>query len=205
LDVARQVAGLGFRGSYVDANAIAPATAREVGGVITGAGARFVDGGIIGPPPRRPGSTRLYLSGDGAVGVARLFAASRLEAIPPAGPATAASALKMAYAAWTKGSHALLMAVRALALHEGVDAALLAEWGRSIPDLPQRSEQAVAANAAKAWRFVGEMEEIARTSGAPGLPGGFPQAAGEVYRRLAGWKDTPTAPSVAEVAKALAP
>jgi 3-hydroxyisobutyrate dehydrogenase-like beta-hydroxyacid dehydrogenase len=205
LDVARQVAGLGFRGSYVDGNAIAPATAREVGEVITEAGARFVDGGIIGPPPRRPGSTRLYLSGDGAGGVARLFAASVLEAIPLDGPATAASALKMAYAAWTKGSHALLMAVRALALHEGVDGALLAEWARSIPDLPQRSEQAVAANAAKAWRFVGEMEEIAATFGTAGLPAGFHQAAGEVYRRLAGWKDTPTPPSVVEVAKALAP
>ena len=121
------------------------------------------------------------------------------------GPIGAASSLKMAYAGWTKASQALLMAVRAIAVHEGVDEALLAEWARSQPDLPRRSEDAVRANARMAWRFVGEMEEIAVTCAAAGLPAGFHEAAAEVYRRLAGWKDTLTAPSVAEVAKALAP
>jgi 3-hydroxyisobutyrate dehydrogenase-like beta-hydroxyacid dehydrogenase len=205
LDVAREVAAVGFRGTFVDANAVAPATTRAVGEAVTAAGATFVDGGIIGPPPRRPGSTRLYLAGPGADRVATLFRGGPLEAIPLAGPVGAASALKMAYAAWTKGSHALLMAVRALAVHEEVDDALLAEWARSQPDLPKRSEDAVTANARKAWRFVGEMEEIAATFSAAGLPPGFHEAAAEVYRRLAGWKDTPAPPSVAEVSKALAP
>jgi 3-hydroxyisobutyrate dehydrogenase-like beta-hydroxyacid dehydrogenase len=205
LDVARQVAALGFRGTYVDANAVAPATARQVGELVTAAGAIFVDGGIIGPPPRRPGVSRLYLSGPGAPRVAALFRDGWLEAIPLDGPVGAASALKIAYAGWNKGSQALLLAVRALAMHEGVDEALLGEWARSMPDLPKRSENAVAANVRKAWRFVGEMEEIAATFEAAGLPDGFHRAAGEVYRRLAGWKDTPAPPSVAEVAKALAP
>ncbi|MGH7322050.1 MAG: DUF1932 domain-containing protein [Candidatus Rokuibacteriota bacterium] len=115
------------------------------------------------------------------------------------------SGVKMAYAGWNKGSQALLMAVRALATREGVDEALLGEWARSMPDLPKRSESAVAANVRKAWRFVGEMAEIAATFAAAGLPAGFHEAAGEVYRRLVGWKDTPAPPSVAEVAKALAP
>jgi 3-hydroxyisobutyrate dehydrogenase-like beta-hydroxyacid dehydrogenase len=205
LDVARQVAALGFRGTYVDANAVAPATARQVGELVTAAGAIFVDGGIIGPPPRRPGVSRLYLSGPGAPRVAALFRDGWLEAIPLDGPVGAASALKIAYGGWNKGSQALLLAVRALAMHEGVDEALLGEWARSMPDLPKRSENAVAANVRKAWRFVGEMEEIAATFEAAGLPDGFHRAAGEVYRRLAGWKDTPAPPSVAEVAKALAP
>jgi 3-hydroxyisobutyrate dehydrogenase-like beta-hydroxyacid dehydrogenase len=205
LDVARQVAALGFRGTYVDANAVAPATARQVGELVTAAGAIFVDGGIIGPPPRRPGVSRLYLSGPGAPRVAALFRDGWLEAIPLDGPVGAASALKIAYGGWNKGSQALLLAVRALAMHEGVDEALVGEWARSMPDLPKRSENAVAANVRKAWRFVGEMEEIAATFEAAGLPDGFHQAAGEVYRRLAGWKDTPAPPSVAEVAKALAP
>ena len=204
LDVAREVAALGFRGTYVDANAVAPETTRKVGELVTATGATFVDGGIIGPPPRRPGAARLYLSGPGAADVAGMFRNGLLEAIPLDGPIGAASALKMAYAGWNKGSQALLMAVRALAMREGVDEALLGEWARSTPDLLQRSENAVAANSRKAWRFVGEMEEIAATFGAAGLPEGFHHGAAEVYRRLAGWKDTPAPPSVAEVAKALA-
>ena len=111
----------------------------------------------------------------------------------------------MAYAAWTKGSQALLLAIRALAVHEGVDAALVAEWARSQPDATARSERAASANIKKAWRFVGEMDEIAATFAAAGLPDGFHEAAGEIYRRLAGWKDTTTPPSMAEVAKTLAP
>jgi 3-hydroxyisobutyrate dehydrogenase-like beta-hydroxyacid dehydrogenase len=204
-DVAREVAALRFAGVYVDANAVAPATTREVGAIVEGAGARFVDGGIIGPPPRRPGVARLYLSGPGAGDVASLFRGSLLDAIALDGPVGAASALKVAYAGWNKGSQALLLAIRALAAHEGVDDALIAEWSKSMPDMPARSEATVASNVRKAWRFVGEMEEIAATFEAAGLPDGFHDAAAEIFRRLAGWKDTQTPPTVAEVSKALAP
>ncbi|MBI1737006.1 MAG: NAD(P)-dependent oxidoreductase [Candidatus Rokubacteria bacterium] len=204
-DVAREVAALGFRGIYVDANAVAPDTTREIGAIVAAAGATFVDGGIIGPPPRQPGVARLYLSGSRAADVAAVFRGSLLEAIVLDGDIGAASAIKMAYAGWNKGSQALLLAIRAYALREGVDEALMAEWARSQPDVPRRSENAVTGNTRKAWRFVGEMDEIARSLDAAGLPGGFHEAAGEVYRRLAGWKDTPTPPSVAEVLKALAP
>ncbi len=204
-DVAREVAATRFGGTFVDGNAIAPATTRAVGEIVTAGGARFVDGGIIGPPPRKAGEARLYLSGPGAAAVAAVFKGTTLEAIVLDGPVGAASAIKMAYAAWTKGSQALLLAIRALAAREGVDAALLAEWARSQPDATGRSERAVSANIKKAWRFVGEMDEIAATFEAAGLPNGFHEAAGEVYRRLAGWKDTAAPPSMAEVAKTLAP
>jgi 3-hydroxyisobutyrate dehydrogenase-like beta-hydroxyacid dehydrogenase len=203
--VAREVAATRFGGTFVDANAIAPATSRAVGDIVTAGGARFVDGGIIGPPPRKAGVTRLFLSGTRADAVALLLKGTALEAIVLDGPVGAASAIKMAYAAWTKGSQALLLAIRALAAREGVDGALLAEWARSQPDATGRSERAVAANVRKAWRFVGEMEEIAATFEAAGLPDGFHAAAGEIYRRLAGWKDTATPPSMADVAKTLAP
>jgi len=202
-DVARAVAVHRFAGLYVDANAIAPATTREVGALVEKAGARFVDGGIIGPPPVTRGTARLYLAGDGAARVAALFAGGALEAIALAGPPGAASALKAAYAGWNKGQAALLMAARAFAAAEGVEAALLAEWKLSQPDLPARSEAAVRSNARKAWRFVGEMEEIAASFAAAGLPEGFHAAAAEVYRRLEGWKDAATPPSVAEASAAL--
>ncbi len=117
LDVARSVPG--FRGTYVDANAVSPQTARDVAAIVEG-GAGYVDGGIIGPPPAAPGSTRLYLSGPAAEPVRSLFDGTALDARLVQGDIGSASSVKMAYAAWTKGSAALLLAVRALADAEGV-------------------------------------------------------------------------------------
>ena len=199
IDVARDVAGRRFAGLYVDGNAVAPATAREIGAIVEAGGATFVDGGLIGPPPRNAGSTRLYLSGREAKRAAALFESSALEAIAIGDGPGAASALKMTYAAYTKGSSALLIAIRALAASEGVDDALLAEWRRSQPDLPKRSEAAARDNARKAWRFVGEMEEIAAAFAAAGLPGGFHEAAAEIYARLADYKDAAAPPSMADL------
>jgi hypothetical protein len=87
----------------------------------------------------------------------------------------------MAYAAWTKGSAALLLAALAAAERLGVEAPLRAEWEHSLPDLPARAERARADATEKGWRWVGEMEEIARTFADAGLPAGFHQAAGEVF------------------------
>ena len=208
LDIARQVAGFG--GVYVDANAISPATAREVAGIIETGGANYVDGGIIGTPPVMPGFIRLYLSGPKAGDVRALFDGSLVDArlvdhelragaeagvgaeagagagvgAGGAGGIGAASAVKMAYASWTKGTAALLLAARALARAEGVEDVLLAEWGISQPGLAERSAGAARAAAAKGWRWIAEMEEIAATMAAAGLPEGFHQAAAEIYRRF---------------------
>lgn len=203
LQVARDVAELGYAGTYVDANAVSAATVRQIAAVMETGGASFVDGGIIGPPPVAAASTRLYLSGGDAAIVARIFRGSALEAIEVNGPIGSASALKMAYAAWTKGSAALLIAVRALALAEGVDEALRSEWQLSIPDLAARSEAALRSNARKAWRFTGEMDEIASTFAAVGLPDGFHRAAREIYGRLAGYKDAATPPPLSDAARSL--
>ena len=203
-DVAKQVAAQRFTGIYVDGNAIAPATTRKVNEIITAAGATYIDGGIIGPPPRKPGVTRLYLSGAGAAEVADLLNGGLLQAIAMDGPIGAASAIKMAYAGWNKTQQALLMAVRAYAMREGVDEALLQEWAISQPELSKRFENAVAGTARKAWRFVGEMEELAAAFAAAGVPGEFHDAGAEVYRRLAPWKESPTPPSVTEACKSLA-
>ncbi len=179
-EVARSVAG--FEGVFVDANAVAPATARELSETVAGAGGEFVDGGIVGPPPGAAGTTRLYLSGSAAAGVADLFAGSAVDARVVSDEVGAASAVKMAYAAWTKGTAALLIAIRELARAEQVEPVLLEEWRSSLPELLERSERAVRSGQAKGWRWVGEMEEIAATFSAAGLPGGFHQAAAEVFR-----------------------
>ena len=199
-ELARAVAKHQFSGIYVDANAVSPATSRDVRRIVEAGGANFVDGGIIGPPALHSGTTRLYLSGPAAAQVATCFRHGPLEACVLDGPPGAASALKMTYAAYTKGSAALLIAIRTLAMHEGVDAALIREWKRSQAELPDRSAGAVRANATKAWRFSGEMEEIADTFAAAGLPDGFHRAAADVYRRMAGFKDAASLPSVEEAA-----
>jgi Domain of unknown function (DUF1932)/NADP oxidoreductase coenzyme F420-dependent len=163
VDVARAFAS--FDGIYVDMNAVSPATARTIASIVP----RFVDGGIIG----LPGSARLYLSGDEAPDVAELLNGT---VVPNA------SALKMAYAAWTKGTAALVLAIRQLAEAEGITEALLEEWRLSLPQLEDRLASAERSARAKGWRWVGEMEEIADTFAANGLPDGFHRAAAEIFR-----------------------
>lgn len=172
LDVAAAAHGCG--GVYVDANAISPARAREVAELQQS----FVDGGIVGPPPREEGNTRLYLSGDRAEEVSRLFIGSRVEAkvVPDA------SAVKMTYGAWSKGTAALLLAIRDVAERLGVLEELRAEWRNSIPELTERLAFSERAAAEKGWRWVAEMEEIADTFAAAGAPDGFHRAAAEVFR-----------------------
>jgi 3-hydroxyisobutyrate dehydrogenase-like beta-hydroxyacid dehydrogenase len=178
IEVARSVGD--FAGTYLDANAISPASARAVAATV----GRYVDGGIIGPPPLRHGSTRLYLSGPEAPLVVELFEDTALETRIVSDEIGAASAVKVAYAAWTKGTAALLLAVRSLARVEGVEQTLLEEWELSLPDLPARSIRAAESAATKGWRWVGELEEIAATFAADDLPAGFHLAAADVFRAI---------------------
>ena len=177
-DVARSVAGTGA--IFVDCNAIAPATARAIS---TELRSSFVDGGIIGPAPRRVGTTRLYLSGPNAGTVAELFEGTTVDARAISGTVGDASALKMTYAAWTKGTAALLLAIRAVADAEGVERQLMGEWRISLPELEEAWARATRSAEAKGWRWIGEMEEIAATFAAAGLPDGFHRAAAEIFRR----------------------
>jgi 3-hydroxyisobutyrate dehydrogenase-like beta-hydroxyacid dehydrogenase len=188
------VADAGFEGIYVDVNAISPASARAIGVRFD----RFVDGGVIGPPVKVAGTTRLYLAGQAAGEVAELWTGSLLETRLVDGGPGAASAVKICFAAWTKGTAALLLAIRALAAAEGVEQSVLAEWATSMPALLQQSETAASTSAPKAWRFSGEMEEIGRSFAANGLPEGFGVAAAEIYARLDTFKDSPSA-TLAEV------
>ena len=130
--------------------------------------------------------------------VAALFAPTDLDAVTLGDDVAAASALKMCYAAWTKGTSALLLAIRAAAREHGVEAALLEEWARTQPGLPARSRDA-AGTARKAWRFAGEMDQIAACFAEAGLPDGFARAAAELYRRLAAFKDIESDPPLGEV------
>lgn len=198
VDVAVAVSARGFTGIYVDANAVSPDTV----GLIAERFDRFVDGGIIGPPPEQAGSTRLYLAGPDAPSVAELWAGSVVDAVVLDGTIGSASALKMAFAGWTKGSAALLMAVRAYAEAAGVSRALVAEWADSIPGLEDKVTRSAERTGPKAWRFAGEMEEIAQSMEAVGLPSGFHTAAARIYASLADLKGE-IEPSLDEVLELL--
>ncbi|HYH24260.1 MAG TPA: DUF1932 domain-containing protein [Blastococcus sp.] len=181
LDTARAVAG--FRGVYVDANAISPAAAGEVATVVRHGGATYVDGGIVGPPPARAGTTRLFLSGERASAVAGVFRGTRVETVVLDGGDATASALKMTYAAWTKITAALLVSVRGAARALDVEDALVAEWGRSQPELADRHAAALDAARRKGWRWEEEMRQIALTFAEAGEPAGFAEAAAQQFGR----------------------
>lgn len=200
-DVAEAVAGLGFDGVYLDANAIAPNKSRRIEKIVSANGAIYVDGSITGGPAWEPSAgTILHLSGPFASAIAELFAGSPLTTRLVSDTIGAASALKMAFAANTKGTNALLTAVLGLAEQEGVRADLERLWGETFTE---KTRQRVTATTAKAWRFVGEMEEIAATFSGAGLPDGFHLAAADTYSRLASFKDRDQPPPIEEVLEAL--
>lgn len=182
--LAEQVAAQGFRGVYVDMNAISPQRAERIAAIIMAGGAAFVDGGIIGGPAWQPDSTWLYLSGADAPAVAACFAAGPLATRVLGEEIGRASALKMCFAAYSKGSTALLCAALAAAQSLDVRDELQALWSQDGPNV-----QRMSGAARKAWRFVGEMDEISATFAAAGVPGEFHAAAAEIYRRMAAFKD----------------
>jgi len=179
---------------YVDCNAIAPETARAVGAVVEAAGARFVDAGIIGPPPK-PGarSTRFYASGAAAAELAQLCDHG-LDVRVIGGRSGDASAVKMCYAALTKGTTAIMTELLVAAERLGIGAALHAELEHSQAAMVERMGKSVPAMVPKAHRWVGEMEEIARTFAGVGLTPLTFEGAAALYAFVAGTAPGRTSP-----------
>ncbi len=201
--VAEAVIDAGFRGLYCDGNAIAPQKARKIGARLATADIDFVDGSIIGPPAWKQGATRFYLSGASAQQVADLFSGTVTEAIVIGDEIGKASALKMVFAALTKGSTALLTAIYGTADQLGARDDLEREWAMRDSDSVLQRRNQVRNVTEKAWRFAGEMQEIAATFESAGIPPGFFEAAHDVYQRMARFKDADAAPELEEVLAAL--
>ncbi len=185
MDVARQVAGQRFAGVYIDANAISPTHARQVNDIIALGGGRFVDAAIVGPPPGKSTDTRLYLSGQSVGDIARCFASPGLKIINLGAEIGRASSLKMCHSAMQKGQLAILLATLAGAERLGVRHELTALWGAraNTANLARGMDENLR-RLAKAWRFAGEMHEVADTFASAGLPAEFHVAAGEIFSRL---------------------
>jgi 3-hydroxyisobutyrate dehydrogenase-like beta-hydroxyacid dehydrogenase len=187
-DLADHVLANGFRGTYLDANAISPPHKQAIAARLQAGGVRFVDGGIVGLPPKAKGQTRLYLSGEHAESVACVFEAGPLDAEVIGAEVGKASALKMCYAAQNKGSIALLAAVMGAADRLGVLEELRREWARPGRTIGPNEGHVLRA-APKAWRWSAEMHEIASTLENAGMPPEFHQAAAEIYEKLREFKD----------------
>jgi 3-hydroxyisobutyrate dehydrogenase-like beta-hydroxyacid dehydrogenase len=168
----------------VDCNAIAPDTVHEIAAMVEGAGGRFLDGGIIGPPPRGKAKTNLYVSGPDA---------RDLEAL--AGPQLAvhvvserladASALKMCYGALNKGTQALWLEVLIAAQRLGIDHLLEEQLRHSRADHYDWALGQFPILPSKAYRWVPEMLEIAKTLGTSGITPKVFQGAADVYQFVA--------------------
>jgi 3-hydroxyisobutyrate dehydrogenase-like beta-hydroxyacid dehydrogenase len=202
-EIARSVNETGFRGLYLDANAISPQRAIKIGRTLKANGIHFVDGGIIGGPAWTPKETWLYLSGQHADEIAACFSSGPLETKVIGKEIGKASALKMCYAAYTKGTTALLSAILATAQSLGVRDELYQQWDMDGQGFSEQANRRVARATAKAWRFEGEMNEIASTFQEAGLPEGFHLAAAEIYHRMAIFKDVSESPSLDDVIKTL--
>jgi 3-hydroxyisobutyrate dehydrogenase-like beta-hydroxyacid dehydrogenase len=202
-DVADQVMGQSFHGQYLELNAVSPQKAIAIGEKMQPTGIDYVDGCIIGDPAWEKGKTYLYLSGEGAAEAAVLFASGSMEAHVIGDKIGQASALKMCYSAYTKGTTALLGSILAAAQALEVREELEARWSADWPGFAETTRERVRKVTAKAWRFSGEMEQIAATFQSVGLPGEFFLATAQIYRRIAGFKDAPSEPELDEVLAAL--
>ena len=201
--IAAAVAATEFKGLYLDANAISPQRAIQLGQMLEAKGIRFVDGGIIGGPAWNPRETWMHLSGEHANEIAVCFSNGPLGIKIIGNEIGKASALKMCYAAYTKGTTALLSAILATAESLGVRNELYRQWDMDQQGFSEQVDRKVRRVTAKAWRFEGEMREIASTFRETGLPDGFHTAAAEVYYQMANFKNASETPALEHVLKVL--
>ncbi len=193
--VAVALAAVGSNAFYADCNAVSPQTSKEMEAVITGAGGRYIDASIIGGPPGRGAPPpRFYASGRHSPLMSRLDGMGIV--VKTLGNEIGrASGIKMCYAGLTKGTSALHVAVLAAAESLGLSDELRGELSASQPDAFRQMETGVSRIPSKAFRWIGEMEEIAATYQSLGVPPGFHKGAAEIYRLLS---ETPYASERAE-------
>jgi 3-hydroxyisobutyrate dehydrogenase-like beta-hydroxyacid dehydrogenase len=184
---------------FADLNAISPGTARREDELLRAAGAIFIDGGVIGPPPRgEKARPRLYLAGPQA-GLLEQIRHPNLEIRVLSDRVGDASALKMCCGAMTKGVTALTTELLVAAHRLGVEEAALSELRGTRDDVVAWQLGGLAVMPPKAYRWVPEMQEIARTFAELGMPPGIFEGAADLFAMVA---ETPLAQEAPEEARA---
>ena len=179
------IAGSNHKPVYVDCNAVSPPTKVEIGQTVAKSGAPFVDVGIIGLPPRPnyDGPSFIVAGPESSQFVPLGEFGLKLRVVD--GPVGAASAVKMSYAGITKGVTALGSMMMLASTRAGVAEELRAQLERSHPYFMQNFTRAVPDMFDKAYRFVGEMEEIADFVGEDPQARQMYLAFADFYRRIA--------------------
>ncbi len=169
---------------FVDCNAIAPVTMQAVNANITGAGGRCADAGIIGPPPRGAAKMNLYVSGPEARELEQL-ATPQINVFVLSERVGDASAIKICYGAMNKGMIALALEVLIAARRLGVEAAFETQLLKTHRDVYDRIIGGLPVMPPKAYRWVPEMLEIARTFESVGMTPRVFQGAADIYESVA--------------------
>lgn len=193
-EVAAAMTRTGSTPVYVDCNAISPGTAMEVGDIIGAAGAPFIDAGIIGLAPNKSSNTRFYVSGPDT-GAMESLDGKGFKVISLGTETGKASAMKMAYAGLTKGSWTLWTSVLLTAERNGLLNELVAEFEHSQSPTLENMRRMVSALPADSGRWIGEMEEIAKTFREAGVTGDFHDGAAWMFTLLS---ETPYASETRE-------
>jgi 3-hydroxyisobutyrate dehydrogenase-like beta-hydroxyacid dehydrogenase len=189
LNVAREIAAAmkktGRKIAFADLNAVSPQTARDADALVRAAGGLFIDGGIIGPPPRgEKDKPRIYVSGPDAC-LFEQIKHPNLEVRVLSERIGDASGVKMCYAAMTKGTGALVVELLVAARRLGVDQALEKELRESRSDVLDWQLRNISLMPPKAYRWVPEMEEIAKTFGELGMTRRIFEGATDIYKMVA--------------------
>jgi len=169
---------------FVECNAVAPQTVAEIASIADDSKIRFQDVGIIGAAPQ-PGraAVRFYTSGPYVAEVRQL--ATELVDIRTVGEEIGdASAIKMVYASMTKATHAVRAAAAIAGEKLGVGEAIRAEWRESLPDVYAAMKNRLPGLPGVSGRWVGEMQEIAKTYESIGLTPSFHDGAAWMYEML---------------------
>ncbi len=182
-DVVAAMGRTGHTPVYVDCNAISTQTAVGIGEVITAAGATFIDCGIVGLAPSKSPGTRFYVSGPDTSAM-RALDGKGFKVVDLGDAPGRASAMKMSYAALTKGSWTLWTAVLLTAEQNGLLGPLIEEFEHSQSATLANMRRMVPHLPADSARWIGEMEEIAKTFREAGVSGDFHDGAAWVMTLL---------------------
>lgn len=184
MEVARAVSVIRSAGFlYIEANTVAPGTVRGIAKLF-GPGV-VVDATLTGAPGAE--NLTIWASGGRSSEVSELFGSTRVRCRTVGDEIGQASAFKICAGLRSKVMPAIWATLVEAAAEAGpeVEHAVRAHLDDIGYDLDHEAAR-VAERAPKAWRWIGEMEESAKTMRELGLPAGFSEAAAATYRRIAG-------------------
>jgi 3-hydroxyisobutyrate dehydrogenase-like beta-hydroxyacid dehydrogenase len=192
-EAAAAIGGQTHKPVFIDCNAIAPDTMREIAELMKGAGARCLDGGIIGPPPRGKAKTNLYISGPGSADLQQI-GNEQLRVTIMSEKLGDASAIKACYSGFNKGAQGLLLETLVAAQRLGVYAELEKQLLSSKADMYNWLLETLPQMPPKAYRWVPEMNQLAKTFEGVGLTPRIFQGQADMFEFIAATalgKETP--------------